>query len=179
MHVTLGIQVVNLLMAAIRDIIESDFGSIIKLNDGEVMQTSPMDLSRLRLLVHLSSYCKVATVEDQVVAFLIALGVGEPYENDNYNWFSARFSSFLYVDRIVVSADYSGYRIGSELYAGMFDVARASGIKMIACEYNIEPPNPASRVFHTGFGFKEIGTQWVSNGTKQVSLQIGETKQFI
>lgn len=162
-------------MAGIRDIVESDFDSIIKLNDAEVLKTSPMDLSLLRLLTQVSSYCKVATVEGQVVAFLITLGVGRSYENDNYNWFSARFPNFLYVDRIIVSADYSGHGVGSKLYAGMFDFARARGIRMIACEYNIEPPNPASRVFHTGFGFKEVGTQWISNGTKQVSLQAVET----
>lgn len=162
-------------MANIRDIVESDFESIIKLNDAEVLQTSPMGLSRLHLLIQMSSYCKVATVEGQVVAFLIALGADAPYENDNYTWFSARFPSFLYVDRIIVSADYSGHRIGSKLYAGMFDFARSQGISMIACEYNIEPPNPASRVFHDRFGFKELGTQWVSNGTKLVSLQVAET----
>ena len=159
----------------IRDIVESDLKNIIKLNDVEVLQTSSMDLSRLRLLIQVSSYCKVATVEGQVVAFLIALGVDASYENDNYNWFNARFPSFLYVDRIIVSADYSGHGIGSKLYTSMFDFARARGIRMIACEYNIEPPNPASRVFHNGFGFREVGTQWVSNGTKQVSLQAVET----
>jgi predicted GNAT superfamily acetyltransferase len=161
-------------MTCIRDIVESDFESIIRLNDAEVLQTSPMDLSRLGQLIRMSSFCKVATVEGQVVAFLIALGADTSYENDNYNWFSSRFPGFLYVDRIIVSADYSGRRIGSKLYTDMFDFARLQGIKIIACEYNIDPPNPASRAFHDRFGFEEVGTQWVSNGKKQVSLQVAE-----
>jgi predicted GNAT superfamily acetyltransferase len=41
----------------------------------------------------------------------------------------------------------------------------------VTCEYNIEPPNEASRRFHDKFGFREIGTQWLDDGTKRVSLQ--------
>jgi len=161
-------------MVDIRDAAESDFGEIVELNDAEVRQTSPMDLDRLRLLVRMSAYCKVATVEGQVAAFLIALREGAPYENDNYAWFGARFPGFLYVDRIVVGAHFSGHGIGRRLYDDLFWFARSHGITTIACEYNIEPPNPASRAFHDRFGFKEMGRQWVANGNKQVSLQVAE-----
>lgn len=162
-------------MEGIRPVAESDFESILRLNDAEVQQTSLMDLDRLLGLVHMSAYCKVATVEEQVAAFLIALREGAPYENDNYGWFASRFSSFLYVDRIVVGSRFSGRRIGSRLYGDLFAFARLQGISTVACEYNIVPPNPASRAFHDKFGFKELGTQWVAGGTKQVSLQAAET----
>jgi predicted GNAT superfamily acetyltransferase len=36
---------------------------------------------------------------------------------------------------------------------------------------NIEPPNPGSDAFHAGRGFVEVGTQWVADGTKRVSLR--------
>jgi len=162
-------------MVDIRDAVESDFESIVMLNDAEVRQTSPMDLDRLRLLVRMSAYCKVATVEGQVAAFLIALREGVPYQNDNYAWFGARFPGFLYVDRVVVGAHFSGRGIGRKLYEDMFGFARSHGITTITCEYNIQPPNPASRAFHDRFGFRELGTQWVGNGTKQVSLQAAPT----
>lgn len=162
-------------MEEIRPVAGSDFESILRLNDAEVRQTSLMDLDRLLGLVHMSAYCKVATVEGQVAAFLIALREGAPYENENYGWFASRFSSFLYVDRIVVGARFSGRRIGSRLYADLFAFARLQGISTVACEYNIVPPNPASRAFHDKFGFKELGTRWVAGGTKQVSLQAAET----
>lgn len=64
----------------------------------------------------MSAYCKVAVIEDQVAAFIVALRDGALYENDNYRWFTSRFPSFLYVDRIVVSSGFSGRRIGSQLY---------------------------------------------------------------
>ena len=162
-------------MTVIRDILEVDFDSIIKLNDAEVQQTSPMNLERLRFLIGIFSYRKVAIAEGQVAAFLLAVQEGVIYNNDNYNWFASRFSNFLYVDRIVVGSSFSGQNIGSKLYHNMFEYARFHDIKIITCEYNIEPPNPSSRAFHDKFGFNEIGTQWVASGTKQVSLQAAET----
>jgi predicted GNAT superfamily acetyltransferase len=162
-------------MEEIRNVATSDFESIISLNDTEVQQTSPMNLERLQLLVQMSAYCKVTTVDGQVAAFLIALREDAPYENDNYNWFASRFTNFLYVDRVVVSTKFAGRKIGSKLYDDLFAFARQNGVKTITCEYNIVPPNPASQAFHKKFGFKELGTQWVAGDTKKVSLQAAET----
>ena len=158
-------------MTHIRDVVDTDFEAIVALNDGEVQHTSPMDVSRLRFLVALSSYCKVVTVENRVVAFLIALRERAPYENDNYRWFSERFTTFIYVDRIVVDAAFSGRGVGKKLYGDLFEFAWSQRVAMVTCEYNIEPPNPASQIFHDKFGFTELGTHWVANGTKRVSLQ--------
>ena len=158
-------------MTHIRDVVEADFETIVALNDGEVQQTSPMDVNRLRFLVALSSYCKVVTVENKAVAFLIALREGAPYENDNYRWFSERFTTFIYVDRIVVHAGFSGRGVGKKLYRDLFEFARSQRVATVTCEYNIEPPNPASQIFHDKFGFRELGTHWVAHGTKRVSLQ--------
>lgn len=162
-------------MTHIRNVADRDFDCIIKLNDSEVRQTSPMDMEQLGSLVRLSCYCKVAVLGDEIAAFLIALRDNVPYRNDNYNWFSANFQEFLYVDRIVVGSAFSGRRIGSALYMDMFEFARSKGLPFVTCEYNVDPPNPASRAFHDGFGFREFGRQWVANGTKQVSLQAAAT----
>jgi len=160
--------------AALKTADESDFDMILELNDAEEQHTSPMDLERLRSLARISAYCKVATIEKVVAAFLIAIREGAPYENDNYRWFAARCSSFLYVDRIVVAARFSRRGIGARLYDDLFAFARSQGIGTITCEYNIDPPNPVSRAFHEKYGFKELGTQWVAGGAKQVSLQAAE-----
>ena len=151
-----------------------DFGAIVALNAAVVQQTSPMDLVRLRELAQLSSYHKVAEIDGRVAAFLLALREGAPYQNDNYTWFAARFAQFLYVDRIVVGADFAGLKIGRRLYQDLFDFARSHGVKAITCEYNVNPPNPASQRFHDTFGFRELGRQWVADGTKRVSLQVAE-----
>lgn len=159
----------------IRDASETDFNSILGLNDVEVLQTSQMDLPRLRALDQLSAYHKVAVLDGRVAAFILAIRAGMPYENDNFAWFASRLGDFLYVDRIVVGSDFSGLKIGSRLYQDMFAQAKAQGIPNITCEYNIDPPNLASRAFHDKFGFRELGTQWVAGGTKLVSLQAAAT----
>ena len=162
-------------MEEIRNAAASDFEAIVRLNDAEVQQTSPMSLERLTSLAQMAAYCRVAAVDGRVAAFLIALRDGAPYENDNYSWFASRFSRFLYVDRVVVDSHFAGRGIGSKLYDDLFLFARQIGVQTITCEYNIDPPNPASRAFHDKYGFTELGTQWVAGGTKQVSLQAAVT----
>ena len=157
---------------AIRDAAPPDYGAILALNDADVIFTSAMDRERLVLLDGLSCYHRVACKDGQVVAFLLAMQSGAPYENDNFAWFSARYPTFVYVDRIVVSSAARGLRLGSLLYDDLFAWARRECIGIVACEYNIVPPNEPSRLFHDRFGFMEQGTQWLVDGKKQVSLQV-------
>ena len=119
------------------------------------------------------------TLHGQVHAFIIALVNGAPYENDNYTWFASRMTRFLYVDRVVVGSEFSGRGLGTRLYEDLFRFARVNGVTTITCEYNIEPPNVASRAFHDRFGFKQIGTQWVAGRTKRVSLQAADANRLI
>jgi predicted GNAT superfamily acetyltransferase len=71
----------------------------------------------------------------------------------------------------VVGGEHQGLRLGSRLYQDLFEFARAQGISVVACEYNLVPPNEPSRIFHDKFGFQEVGSQWLDDGAKQVSLQ--------
>lgn len=158
-------------MPELRDASADDFAVILELNDAEVQQTSPMDLERLEFLHRLSSFHQVALVDGRVAGFLLAMREGAAYPNDNYDWFRSRYRQFIYIDRIVVGAEFAGQRVGSTLYQALFARARTEGISMITCEYNLEPPNPASAAFHARFGFTEVGRQQVAGGSKLVSLQ--------
>lgn len=159
---------------AIRGADEADFPSVVALNAAEAQHTSPMDEARLRHLDGLSGYHKVATVDGAVANFLLVMQNGCGYANENFEWFAARYDSFLYVDRIVVGSGFQGLRLGTLLYQDLFDHARARGIATIACEYNLVPPNEPSRRFHDKFGFREVGSQWLGGGAKQVSLQVAK-----
>jgi predicted GNAT superfamily acetyltransferase len=159
----------------IRDAVSGDFDTICALNLAEVQHTSQMDVARLNDLHQIARYHRVGCVDGHVVAFLLAMRNGAPYENDNFEWFSLKFSQFLYIDRIVVSSQSRGLRVGSLLYDDLFNFARTHGIPLITCEYNISPPNEPSRLFHDKFGFREFGVQWVASGSKKVSLQAAET----
>ncbi len=159
---------------ALRDATERDFGTVVALNSSEVEYTSPMDELRLRHLHSMASYHKVATVAGTVAAFLLAMKDGCGYVNENYEWFAARYDSFLYVDRIVVRRAYQGLKLGTLLYKDLFEYAKAHDIGVIVCEYNIEPPNEPSRAFHDRFGFREIGSRWLTDGSKRISYQVAE-----
>jgi uncharacterized protein len=152
-----------------------DFETICALNLAEAQHTSAMDVARLIELISISCYHKVASLGGIVSAFLLAMCDDAPYVNENFEWFSKKYARFIYVDRVVVSRASRGVRLGSLLYEDIFRHARSNEIPLVTCEYNIVPPNEPSRLFHEKFGFKEQGTQWVANGTKQVSLQAAET----
>jgi predicted GNAT superfamily acetyltransferase len=154
-----------------------DYETICALNLADAHHTSPMDLTRLTELVTVSCYHKVASLGGIVSAFLLAMCHNSAYINDNFEWFSKKYARFIYVDRVVVSRASRGLRLGSLLYEDIFRHARSNDIPLVVCEYNIVPPNEASRLFHEKFGFKEQGTQWVANGTKRVSLQVAETSK--
>jgi predicted GNAT superfamily acetyltransferase len=147
----------------LRAVVPGDFARIVALNDAEVTATSAMDLARLGLLDALAAYHRVVELEGRVAGFLLAMGDGSAYDNDNFHWFAARYPRFLYVDRIVVDAGHAGLGLGSRLYRDLFDHARRAGIGTVVCEYNLEPPNTASAAFHARFGFND--------GSKRVSMQ--------
>lgn len=144
---------------------------ILALNKESVRFLSPLSAPQLEHLHRHAAYHKVILDGKCVVAFLLALAPGAPYDSVNYQWFAARFPNFLYVDRIVVSKAFRGKGLASVLYRDLFDTARASGFAQVVCEFDIDPPNPVSEVFHRRFGFNQVGTQRVAGGSKLVSLQ--------
>jgi uncharacterized protein len=161
--------------SALRAAHGTDFAAICALNEAAVEFTSPMDEARLSALDALSSYHKVVSIDGVVVAFLLAMASGAPYQNANFEWFAARYPRFLYIDRIVVSPAQRGLSLASLLYEDLFRYAREAGFPLVTCEYNIEPPNEPSRLFHDKFGFTEQGRQWLDGGAKRVSLQVAAT----
>lgn len=72
--------------------------------------------------------------------------------------------------RVVADAA-RGHGVGTLLYRDLFDIAAASAVRLVTCEFDVDPPNLVSERFHAGFGFREVGRQWVADGSKQVSLQ--------
>lgn len=159
----------------VREALTDDFPHIVLLNAGAVQHTSVMDIARLAELHALSSYHRVITVDGRMAGFLLAMRESAGYRNDNFVFFASRFEKFLYIDRIVIGSDFAGLKLGSLLYRDLFDHARRNAVPVLACEYNIDPPNEASRHFHDKFGFREVGTQWLDGGGKQVSLQAAAT----
>ena len=155
----------------IRAAAPADFPAILALNAESVHFLSPLDAPRLQHLHAQAAYHRVVEIDGVVAAFLLALREGADYASPNYRWFAQRYREFLYIDRIVVSTMQQGQGLGALLYEDLFAFARTSGVTRMTCEFDLEPPNPASARFHARFGFREVGTQRLAGGRKQVSLQ--------
>ncbi len=155
----------------LRDSTEDDFAALLKLNLESERYLSPLSSARLQALHAQAWYRRVVCLDGAVQGFLLAFREGADYDSPNYQWFAARYTEFLYIDRIVIDAATRGRRLGEWLYEDLFSRARAQGLARIACEFDTDPPNEASRRFHQRFGFREVGSQRVAGGKKAVSLQ--------
>jgi predicted GNAT superfamily acetyltransferase len=155
----------------LRDANPSDFPQILELNEASVNFLSPLTPVRLEHLHKEAAYHRVLETDGNVAAFLLAFREGCAYDSPNYRWFAENYDKFIYIDRIVVCVAYQGRGIGHRFYTDLFSFARQTNASRVTCEFDIDPPNDRSRRFHERYGFKEVGTQSVASGKKQVSLR--------
>ncbi|MBQ4854810.1 GNAT family N-acetyltransferase [Rhodanobacter sp. B2A1Ga4] len=155
----------------IRDATPADFPAILALNEAFVAVLSPLDHARLAQLHAQAALHRVIESAGRVEAFLLALREGADYDSPNYRWFTQRHPRFLYVDRIVVADDAQARGAGGRLYRELYALAVRETVPLLTCEFDIEPPNPASARFHARLGFREVGRQSLHGGSKTVSLQ--------
>jgi predicted GNAT superfamily acetyltransferase len=156
----------------LRPISPADHAEVLRLNAQSVHYLSPLTASGLEALQAQAALHRVVADEHGICGFLITLAQGADYGSPNYRWFADRHAHFLYVDRIVVSSETRTHGAGSLLYGQVFDYARDHDFPIVCCEFDVEPPNPASERFHRKFGFAEVGRQSVAAGSKIVSLQM-------
>ncbi|MCH1581358.1 MAG: GNAT family N-acetyltransferase, partial [Luminiphilus sp.] len=105
----------------------NDFQCIIDINASEEEKTSRIDLAKITQLNFWSDYHRVAVEGDQVVGFLLVMSDASDYDGDNFRWFVDRYSSFLYVDRIVIDQAHARRGVGSALYCDLIEFATRRG----------------------------------------------------
>jgi len=159
----------------IRDAVPADFPAILTLNAESVQFLSPLSPERLDRLHRMAAYHKVVAHDGSVAAFLLAFREGADYDSPNYAWFAYRYAEFLYIDRIVAAPAARGQGFAAALYEDIIAFAARAGAVPLTCEFDLDPPNPASMRFHTRMRFREVGTQWLYGATKQVSMQLRPT----
>jgi len=155
----------------IRPVTPADFPHVLRMNAAWEHYTSPLDARALERLHAEAVYHRIAECEGQPAAFLLAFAPGAAYESPNYRWFNARSADFCYIDRVVVDARFQRRGLGQALYEDVAAFAHERGIARLTCEVDAEPLNAVSDAFHARGGFVEVGTQWVADGTKRVSLR--------
>lgn len=155
----------------IRSAKKSDLDQIYSLNESVLPHVNSIPISDFEDFMEISSFFLVIEEDNKVIGFIIVLGPGQKYNSENYKYFSNSYSSFDYVDRIVIERKYRGRGYGSKLYENLFE---SSLEKRITCEVNIKPPNPKSIKFHQMLGFREVKQQHSEGGKKFVSLMVKE-----
>ncbi len=127
---------------------------LLALNNAHATETSPLDADRLASM--LAEAFRVEMVGDGH-AFLIAFDQDARYDSPNFLWLRERLRDFVYVDRVVTAPQWRSRGLAAALYGRLFAQALRAGRHRIACEVNVEPPNPGSDAFHARMGFNEIG----------------------
>jgi len=147
----------------------ADLQAVLELNDSAVPNVNRIDIQQLQWFCEKAIYFRVARKAGQILAFLIGLGPGIDYQSPNYQWFCARYRSFIYVDRVVVAGQARQSGLASRLYDDFASTA-ADNAEVMTCEVNIKPANETSMQFHLQRGFHLVGSQTTEAGKKSVAL---------
>ena len=153
------------------NIIEDDIPVVTDLNQKFLPAVGLLGIENMNHFLIISSYFKIIKVNENLVGFMIGLLPGVDYESVNYKWFSDNYSSFTYVDRIVIAKKYQNRGLGNLFYDD-FKNSFKNQADLICCEVNIRPQNKQSMRFHKNYGFKEVGRQNVENNKKTVSYMV-------
>ena len=157
----------------LRSYVEDDLGAVLALNNAAAPAVNELTSSDLEWFAEISHLFLVSESgigeERQITGFLIGLlGPGVDYESINYNWFTSRYESFLYVDRVVVGESSWSQGNGRRFYEAL--AASGSDQPVMCAEVNIKPRNDRSLIFHEKFGFIPVGEQDTEGGYKRVQL---------
>ncbi|HNP63196.1 MAG TPA: GNAT family N-acetyltransferase [Woeseiaceae bacterium] len=152
----------------ISPITEDDLEAILSLNSAAVPHVNRIGVDELSWFCDNASFAKAVKIDARLAGFMIGLRPGTAYQSLNYRWFCEHYDDFAYVDRVVV-ADWARRRGIAEALYRDFSASQAD-VKIMTCEVNIRPANEASMNFHRRMGFRQVGTQEVDNGEKEVAL---------
>lgn len=144
---------------------DGDLPAVLTLNQSETPHVGDLDVVGLSMLVQIASPAFVATDEEGLAGFVIAVQPGRPYGSENYRWFKQHYEDFHYVDRVVVAERARGQGLARSLYDAVIAAKERS---WLLAEVNLDPPNEGSQAFHAKLGFDEVGQQ--THGGKLVSL---------
>ena len=167
---------------ALRPIRTDDLDAVLALNGEWVPEVGEVDAARLAHIVEQSSLALVAVdsdptdgSDDALLGLVVVMAPGADYDSPNYRYFErvraeGAIEDFRYVDRIVVATAAHRRGVGRRLYDAVFDHARDHGATTVACEVNVDPPNPVSTAFHSSLGFVEVGRQSNYDGAVTVAF---------
>ena len=157
----------------LRAVKDADLEEVLRLNEISVPAVNSVDLGQMRWFAANAAYFSVARCDGEFAGFLIGMRPGTMYASPNYRWFCDAYDDFGYIDRVAIAAAARRLGLATRLYRD-FESSLPDCVKVLACEVNIVPPNESSMHFHTGYGFREVGTQSLDDAGKTVALMVKE-----
>lgn len=162
-------------MYNLRNVKFEDLKDIIEINEQSIPAVNTVSLIQFETFLRDSIYFKAVTnLSQKICGFLLVLPSGLEYDSLNYKWFSSRYEKFAYIDRIAISEKWRNKGMGKSLYTDLEKTLK--DYKLIACEFNVIPPNQVSKQFHESLNYENVGFQLTENGTKKVSLMTKKIK---
>lgn len=131
---------------------------LLEINNAAVPDVGVLDDVKARWLVHHLMMPGLALLDGRPMGLVVVLSDRCGYNSDYYRWFTDRYDNFLYVDRVVVTAEARGQGIGKQLYESIETLANELKLAIASDVYS-EPPNTASLHFHNKMGFQTVGSQ--------------------
>lgn len=161
----------------IRDVQSQDLNTVLHLNEGAVPAVNSVGLNFMHWSMENACYFRVAEritpTSSHILGFMIGHAPDVSYDSENFTWFKNHFSTFVYVDRIVIAPNAKRLGIGTALYDDVAEFTREK-TRILTCEVNTRPRNDDSLAFHHRYGFHEVGTQETKGGSVAVSLLLKE-----
>jgi len=153
-------------------VVESDFGSILQINQAAqpgVVSLSPPELSQINRTATVFCALKEGS---SCRAYVIAYENTRAYDGEEFCWLQKNVADrFLYIDQVAVASDFRGRGIGTKVYEFLERFAVMNDFASLACEVNIDPSNLASLRFHLHRGFRELGELRTSDGREVRLMQ--------
>ncbi|MBI1257518.1 MAG: GNAT family N-acetyltransferase [Chloroflexi bacterium] len=133
---------------------------LLEINNAAVPDVGTLTEAKAEWLVTHVATPGLALLDDQPVGVLVILNERSGYDSDYFRWFTARYTNFLYIDRIVVAASARGQGIARALYQRVIDdwIVPLQQVAIASDVYS-DPPNEPSLALHRAMGFEEVGTQ--------------------
>lgn len=161
----------------VRDVSVADLDLVRALNNSAGPTIFELNEALLERLYRAANCFRMVEVRGVPAGFLIALANGADYDSPNYRWFAERYPRFVYIDRVVVSADFRGHGLGRVLYADVQSHAERIA-PVLTCEVSVDPRDEVSLLFHAANGFIEVGQQTLSHRGISVALMAKQLPAF-
>lgn len=155
----------------IREIAEPDLEGVWHLNEAMVPMVGQLGREAMDDLCSLADCALAVEVGGTLAGFCLVFAPGSSYSSTNYRFFAKHAPEAYYLDRVAFGTAFQRQGLGSKLYAHVEALLLAQGVKQLALEVNLEPPNPESLSFHRRHGFVEVAQERTNYATT-VSMQI-------